>query len=113
MRIDRQKATFEALPVAIQMLGEHLATGSVTFPAAVFADCLTPRDIAALSAPRASRAPVTFMTLRLDGGWGIRATCPWCGKAHSHGGGTGPLPYFGHRVADCWRGGYELDPRPN
>ncbi len=112
MRIDRQKATFEVLPVAIQMLGQRLATGSVTFPPAVFAGCLTSHDIAVLDTPSNTTAVVVHLTLRPDGGWGIHATCPWCGKVHSHGGGTDPLPYFGHRVADCTRGSYELDPRP-
>lgn len=111
MRIDQQKATFEALPPRVQMIGERRRSGSVLFPAAVFANCLTPRDIAALAAPRVSRAPVTLLTLRPDGGWSIRAACPWCGRSHAHGGGTGDLPFFGHRVADCSHGGYELDPR--
>lgn len=111
MRIDRQKATFEALPPSVQMLGQRLATGSVTFPPAVFAGCLTSRDIAALDTPSNVKAAVVRLTLRPAGGWGIRATCPWCGKVHSHGGGTARLPYFGHRAADCTRGGYELDPR--
>lgn len=112
MKADRQKATFEGLPVAIQMLGQRLATGSVTFPPAVFAACLTSHDIAVLDTPSNVKAPIVRLTLRVDGGWGIRAVCPWCGRWHAHGGGTGPLPYFGHRVADCGHGGYVLAPRP-
>ncbi len=111
MRIDPQKATFEALPPNVQMLAERLETGSVVFPPSAFRACLDDRDLTALNAPNNVNAAVVRLTLRPTGGWGIRAACPWCGKAHSHGGGTGPLPYFGHRVADCGHGGYELDPR--
>lgn len=111
MRIDRQKATFEALPPNVQMLGERLETGSVIFPPSAFSTCLCDGDLVALNAPSNVKAAVVRLTLRPAGGWGIRAACPWCGKAHSHGGGAGPLPYFGHRVADCSHGGYELDPR--
>src|SRR5215217_8896749 len=36
--------------------------------------------------------------------------CPLCGKRHHHGGGDGPEPALGHRVAHCDEhdGGYEL-----
>lgn len=43
-------------------------------------------------------------------GFKITARCPFCGENHHHGGGNPvvPLPMFGHRVADCGRGGYHL-----
>jgi hypothetical protein len=28
-------------------------------------------------------------------------TCPHCGEKHTHGGGDGPVPQGGHRVAHC------------
>lgn len=114
MRIDRQKATLEALPPNVQMLGDRIETGSVIFPPSAFHACLDDDDLAALNVPSNAKATVVRLTLRRTGGWGIRATCPWCGKAHSHGGGTGPLPYFGSRLSDCDTGGcvYLLDPRP-
>jgi hypothetical protein len=36
--------------------------------------------------------------------------CPLCGKRHYHGGGDGPEPALGHRVAHCDEhdGSYEL-----
>lgn len=43
-------------------------------------------------------------------GFRMTARCPFCGREHRHGGGNHvvPLPMFGHRVADCGRGGYYL-----
>jgi hypothetical protein len=37
-------------------------------------------------------------------------SCPLCGRTHHHGGGDGPEPALGHRVAHCVdrAGGYEL-----
>lgn len=43
-----------------------------------------------------------------DHGFRIKARCPFCDAYHYHGGGVIPLPRFGHRVADCGRGGYVL-----
>jgi hypothetical protein len=36
--------------------------------------------------------------------------CPFCGRKHYHGGGDGPEPALGHRVAHCvdHAGSYEL-----
>jgi hypothetical protein len=40
--------------------------------------------------------------------------CPLCGKRHHHGGGDGPEPALGHRVAHCvdHAGSYELIETP-
>lgn len=44
-----------------------------------------------------------------NGTWRFKSRCPFCNGAHMHGGGAGPVPFFGHRVADCVAGGgYEL-----
>lgn len=49
--------------------------------------------------------------------WSLRVDdCPFCRKAHSHGGGTDAEPRYGHRAAHCAplredaAGGYELVP---
>lgn len=37
--------------------------------------------------------------------------CPWCGREHTHGAGSGAIPAFGPRVAHCDGGqGYRLVP---
>jgi hypothetical protein len=33
--------------------------------------------------------------------WLLELTCPHCGEKHTHGGGDGPVPQGGHRVAHC------------
>lgn len=43
-----------------------------------------------------------------NGTWRFKSRCPYCGDTHMHGGGTGPVPFFGHRAADCEGGGYAL-----
>jgi hypothetical protein len=46
-----------------------------------------------------------------DGVWRLTvACCPFCGGKYFHGGGAGPAPHIGHRVADCGKGasGYYL-----
>lgn len=40
--------------------------------------------------------------------WTLAVKCPFCEKLHKHGGGIGETPSFGHRVAHCGRGGYQL-----
>lgn len=42
--------------------------------------------------------------------WTLAATCPYCEGLHKHGGGIGETPMFGHRVAHCGKGGYQLVP---
>ena len=44
-----------------------------------------------------------------DGIWDLTIEhCPYCGKRHRHGGGTGKHPTLGHRVSHCFAGGYIL-----
>ena len=43
--------------------------------------------------------------------WRLTVRCPHCQHVHTHGGGTGDAPAYGHRVAHCHggtRGGYVL-----
>ncbi len=47
----------------------------------------------------------------------VVATCPICGKRHTHGGGSGELPdHLGQRVAHCGHDGepgvYTLEEAP-
>lgn len=111
-RPDQQQTTLAGLPPFIQRTANRPMNGLVHFPAHVFVDCLTHEDTADLAHPKFRKAAVTRVTLRRCGTWTFRVRCPWCGRMHGHGGGTGPLPYFGHRTADCDAlGGYLLDPR--
>ena len=49
--------------------------------------------------------PIVFATARrVREVWILKLTCPHCGKTHTHGGGSGPVPYGGHRVAHCHNG---------
>lgn len=52
-------------------------------------------------------ARITSLT-HADGAYRCRVVCPHCKKEHGHGLGTGTLPEFGHRVADCGLGTYHL-----
>jgi hypothetical protein len=52
-------------------------------------------------------ARITSLT-HADGAYRCRVVCPHCKKEHAHGLGTGTLPEFGHRVADCGLGSYHL-----
>jgi hypothetical protein len=40
--------------------------------------------------------------------------CPLCRRSHTHGGGSGDEPFYGHRTAHCTNGkpgdGYWLQP---
>lgn len=36
-----------------------------------------------------------------DGVWDLTIICPYCGKRHLHGGGNGPLPFYGFRAPHC------------
>lgn len=40
-------------------------------------------------------------TAKIQGVWRIVVQCPYCGRAHNHGGNDGRIPDGGHRVADC------------
>lgn len=40
-----------------------------------------------------------------NGTWRYKARCAHCGSTHMNGGGAGPVPFFGHRAADCGAGG--------
>lgn len=111
MRADRQKRIFEALPPTVQLLARRLQKGSVTFPPAVFADCLSPEDLAVLKDGRTPIARVETVVLPPDGIWTLRIRCPNCGSSHRHGGGDLPLPYFGTRYPHCDGPVYALDPR--
>jgi hypothetical protein len=53
-------------------------------------------------------AEVVRLTYSEGVGFRIKVKCPFCGVPHYHGGGAEVLPIFGHRVADCGRGGYAL-----
>jgi len=53
-------------------------------------------------------AEVIRLTYSEGGGFRIKVKCPFCGVPHYHGGGSEIIPIFGHRVADCGRGGYAL-----
>lgn len=47
--------------------------------------------------------------------WTLTLQCPYCGDPHMHGGGSGPEPDYGYRVAHCLAGGppdYRLIPGP-
>lgn len=50
-------------------------------------------------------APVAVAVARWiprDRVWSLRvARCPYCRREHFHGGGSGPEPDAGHRVAHC------------
>lgn len=50
-------------------------------------------------------APIEAIYRESNGTWRYRASCPHCNHTHMHGGGAGPVPAFGHRVADCLNGG--------
>lgn len=68
--------------------------------------------LARLSRAQAEGSDPTAEVVRLTYGEGvgfrIKVKCPFCGAPHYHGGGAEILPIFGHRVADCGRGGYAL-----
>lgn len=58
-------------------------------------------------------AKVAVSTARLNPGQIalIVGTCPFCGKTHTHGGGTDLAEIrgdLGTRVSHCHRGGYQL-----
>ena len=56
-------------------------------------------------------APVSVMWSSRGRYWAVTVEhCLLCGKRHHHGGGHGPEPALGHRVAHCAdsAGGYEL-----
>ena len=57
--------------------------------------------------------PTVTATARLVRGvWLLKLVCPHCGKTHIHGGGGGPMPFGGHRVAHCEEppnGGYFIE----
>ncbi|MBS0467262.1 MAG: hypothetical protein JSS31_14670 [Proteobacteria bacterium] len=53
-------------------------------------------------------AAITAISRARDGTWLHKIACPFCGGTHMHGGSQGPVPGFGHRVADCGLGGYAL-----
>lgn len=36
-----------------------------------------------------------------DGIWDLWITCPYCGKKHHHGGGSGEEPMYGFRAPHC------------
>jgi hypothetical protein len=36
-----------------------------------------------------------------DGVWGLIVRCPYCGKRHLHGGGSGDIPHYGNRLSHC------------
>jgi hypothetical protein len=64
--------------------------------------CLTAETpCVVVTAERSPRSGIWILTV---------ARCPFCGKRHSHGGGDGPEPALGHRVAHCGdhAGSYEL-----
>lgn len=44
---------------------------------------------------------VTATASRVRGCWILEIVCPHCGRRHTHGGGDGPVPSAGHRVAHC------------
>jgi hypothetical protein len=47
--------------------------------------------------------------LKADGIWDLVIEhCPYCGKRHTHGGGSGIAPSLGRRLSHCHNGGYEL-----
>ena len=43
-----------------------------------------------------------------DNIWSFKVVCPFCGATHRHGGGDRDAPFFGHRIADCGLGSYEI-----
>jgi hypothetical protein len=46
--------------------------------------------------------PIVIATAhRVRGVWIIKVICPYCGGKHTHGGGDGPVPHVGHRIAHC------------
>src|SRR5829696_3910865 len=56
-------------------------------------------------------APVSVVWSSRGRYWAVTIEpCPLCGKRHHHGGGDGPEPALGHRVAHCvdHAGSYEL-----
>lgn len=70
--------------------------GSLRFDPRVFAEYA--------DAPRAGAALALVREVRLcprEGVWTSRSECPYCRKVHIHGGGYGPLPYFGSRDPHC------------
>ena len=69
--------------------------------------------IIAVSCPtvEAPLAPVTVAWSTRSHYWAVTVErCPLCGRKHYHGGGDGPEPALGHRLAHCIQhtGGYEL-----
>jgi hypothetical protein len=64
-----------------------------------------------LIASYSPRGPVSVVWSSRGRYWAVTVErCPLCGKRHYHGGGDGPEPALGDRVAHCGeRGGsYEL-----
>ncbi len=65
----------------------------------------------ATTPPRADTVAVATLRRSARGYKWIVPRCPYCGKAHGHGGGNhgdDPRRYLSHRAADCGRGGYDL-----
>jgi hypothetical protein len=62
----------------------------------------------------ASRTPLALVSVAWSSRgryWAVTVErCPLCGKRHHHGGGDGPEPALGNRVAHCdgHDGSYEL-----
>ena len=89
-------------------------------PAAFECDASNPKNskLFALVEYLPEAPPVAYATAtRGRECWGLTiAFCPFCGRVHRHGGGDGPAPVFGHRVAHCGTGGmvasYVLLPAP-